>query len=291
MNKVQRVSSLRAAVNSAKQDKKTIGFVPTMGNLHDGHLELVRAAKQRADFVVVSIYVNPTQFGANEDLANYPSTPDDDARLLAELGTDCLFLPEQSTIYPSDLASQTRVYVPELGDRYCGQDRPEHFYGVTAVVSRLFNMVQPDVAVFGKKDYQQLAIIRKMTQDLAYPIQIVGVDTVRNDQGLALSSRNGYLTPEERVTAANLQRVLQSIKTTVIEEGAVKSKKALIKLQQQALSELVNVGFNPQYVEICRQVDLQPAKRGDRALVVLAAASIGNARLIDNIEINLDEVG
>ena len=211
MHKVQRVSSLRAAVVAARNEKKTIGFVPTMGNLHEGHLELVTVAKRHADFVVASIYVNPTQFGANEDLSNYPSTPEQDARLLAEYGADLLFLPTQETMYPGQLSQQTVVYVPEIGDLYCGMDRPEHFYGVTTVVSRLFNMVQPDVAVFGKKDYQQLAIIKRMTADLAYPIQVVGVDTVRSDEGLALSSRNGYLNTKQLTVAPKLYAALNAM--------------------------------------------------------------------------------
>ena len=174
MYKVQRVSSLRASVVAARHEKKTVGFVPTMGNLHEGHLELVKVAKRHADFVVASIYVNPTQFGADEDLSNYPSTPEEDARLLAEYGVDLVFLPTQQTMYPGELSQQTVVYVPEIGDLYCGLNRPEHFYGVTTVVSRLFNMVQPDVAVFGKKDYQQLAIIKQLVRDLSYPIEIIG---------------------------------------------------------------------------------------------------------------------
>ena len=208
MNKVQRVSSLRAAIQAARKDKKTVGFVPTMGNLHEGHLELVRVAKRRAEFVVVSIYVNPTQFGKNEDLSNYPSTLEEDARRLAELGADLLFIPEQQTMYPGSLDEQTVVYLPKIGDMYCGKDRPEHFYGVTTVVSRLFNMVQPDIAVFGNKDYQQIAIIRRLVEDLSYPIQVVGVDTVRTKEGLALSSRNGYLTDKQMMVAPSLQQSL-----------------------------------------------------------------------------------
>ncbi len=287
MNKVQRVSSLRAAVQAARKDKKTVGFVPTMGNLHDGHLELVRAAKQRADFVVVSIFVNPTQFGAHEDLDNYPSTPDEDARLLGELGVDLLFLPEKTTMYPGELDQQTVVFVPNIGDLYCGKDRPEHFYGVTTVVSRLFNMVQPDVAVFGKKDYQQLAIIRRMVEDLAYPIQVVGIDTVRNEEGLALSSRNGYLSEDEISNAATLQATLQWMKQELIEASVVKSKAALARLENAAKEKLMAVGFEPQYVTVCRQHDLLPAKKGDTMLVILAAAQIGDARLIDNLEVAL----
>lgn len=287
MNKVSRVSSLRAVVSAAKKDKKTIGFVPTMGNLHEGHLKLVEVAKRHADFVVVSIYVNPTQFGANEDLSNYPNTPEQDARLLAEHGTDVLFLPEQKTMYPGELDLQTVVYVPKLGDLYCGKDRPEHFYGVTTIVSRFFNMVQPDVAVFGKKDYQQLTIIRRMVEDLAYPIQVVGVDTVRSESGLALSSRNGYLDQQEIYHASRLQQELNLLSSKLKENSAVVSKKALKELEDDAKANLEKVGFAPQYITVCRQSDLMPAKKGDTLLVILAAAQIGKARLIDNLEVSL----
>ncbi len=287
MNKVQRVSSLRAAVQAARHDKKTIGFVPTMGNLHAGHLELVKAAQQRADFVVVSIYVNPTQFGANEDLGNYPSTPDEDARLLAELGVDVLFLPDQSTMYPGELAKQTVVYVPEIGDLYCGQNRPEHFYGVTTVVSRFFNMVQPDVAVFGKKDYQQLTIVRRMVADLAFPVQVIGVDTVRNEAGLALSSRNGYLSEAQLATGAVLRQTLLEMSDELQKEGRVESRKALTELEKKARNKLEQAGFEPHYITVCRQYDLEPAHKGDDSLVILAAAVLGKARLIDNLEVEL----
>ena len=288
MHKVSRVSSLRAAVTAARKDKKTIGFVPTMGNLHAGHLKLVEMAKRQTDFVVVSIYVNPTQFGAHEDLSNYPSTPEKDARLLAEEGADLLFLPTQETMYPGELDKQTVVYVPKIGDMYCGKDRPEHFYGVTTVVSRLFNMVQPDVAVFGKKDYQQLAIIRRMVEDLAYPIEVVGVDTVRADSGLALSSRNGYLNSRQLENAAQLQQSLQWIAEQLTENLEVKSKKAVKEIEDEAKQQLKKVGFKPQYVNICRQADLLPAKKGDQKLVILAAAQIGKSRLIDNLEVVLN---
>jgi pantoate--beta-alanine ligase len=289
VNKVQRVSSLRAAVSAARKGKKTIGFVPTMGNLHEGHLELVREAKRRAEFVVVSIYVNPTQFGKNEDLANYPSTPDEDARMLAELGADLLFLPEQETMYPGSLDEQTVVYVPKIGDMYCGKDRPEHFYGVSTVVSRLFNMVQPDVAVFGNKDYQQITIIRRMVEDLAYPIQVVGVDTVRSEDGLALSSRNGYLNAKQLITAPALQQTLQAMAVTLKEKNAVSSKKAVKEIEDDAKKTLKKLGFTPQYLSVSRQQDLKPAKKGDKKLVILAAAQLGKARLIDNLEVVLGE--
>lgn len=281
---------MRAAVSAARKEKKSIGFVPTMGNLHDGHLELVKLAKRHAEFVVVSIYVNPTQFGASEDLSNYPSTPEEDARLLAEMGTDLLFLPEQATMYPGDIAQQTVVYVPNVGDLYCGKDRPEHFYGVTTVVSRLFNMVQPDFAVFGKKDYQQLAIIRRMVEDLAYPVKVVGGDTVRSEDGLALSSRNGYLTPSQLTTAPLLQQSLKDIAQELLLNKAVVSSKALNAIEKQAKARLSDAGFKPHYVTICRQSDLLPAEKGDAQLVILAAAQLGKARLIDNLEVVLPGV-
>lgn len=290
MNKVQRVSSLRAAVQAARKDKKTVSFVPTMGNLHEGHLELVRVAKRRAEFVVVSIYVNPTQFGKNEDLNNYPSTPEEDARMLAELGVDLLFLPEQETMYPGALDEQTVVYVPKIGDMYCGTDRPEHFYGVTTVVSRLFNMVQPDIALFGNKDYQQISIIRRMVEDLAYPIQIVGVDTIRSEEGLALSSRNGYLNAKELSVAPALQQQLQAMAALLKEKSAVSSKGAVKVIEDDAKAELKKLGFTPQYVSISRQSDLKPAKKGDKKLVILAAAQLGKARLIDNLEVELIDI-
>jgi pantoate--beta-alanine ligase len=289
VNQVKRIQSLRAAIQAARKDKKTIGFVPTMGNLHEGHLELVRVAKRRAEFVVVSIFVNPTQFGKNEDLGNYPSTPEEDARMLAELGADLLFLPEHETMYPGDLDEQTVVYVPKIGDQFCGKDRPEHFYGVTTVVSRLFNMVQPDIVVFGNKDYQQVSIIRRMVEDLAYPIQVVGVDTVRSEDGLALSSRNGYLSAKELKVAPTLQQRLGQMAEALTEKSAVVSKRALKILEDEAKADLRKVGFEPQYITVCRQSDLQPAKKGDQELVILAAAQLGKARLIDNLEVFLQQ--
>lgn len=285
MHKVQRVSSLRAAVAAARKDKKTIAYVPTMGNLHEGHLQLVKVAKRHAEFVVVSIYVNPTQFGENEDFEHYPSTPEEDARLLAECGADLLFLPEQETMYPGELSEQTVVYVPNIGDLYCGKDRPEHFYGVTTVVSRLFNMVQPDVAVFGKKDYQQLMIVRRMVNDLAFPIQVVGVDTVRAESGLALSSRNGYLNAKQLKTApkfyAELQELAMQLKKTKLNKREIK------KLEDAAQKNLTKLGFQPQFISVCRQSDLQAAKKGDTQLVILAAAVLGKTRFIDNLEVDI----
>lgn len=209
--------------------------------------------------------------------------------MLAELGADLLFLPEQLTMYPGALDEQTVVYVPKIGDLYCGKDRPEHFYGVTTVVSRLFNMVQPDVAVFGNKDYQQMTIIRRMVEDLSYPIQIVGADTVRSEDGLALSSRNGYLNIKELSVAPSLQKSLQEMAEVLQEKSAVVSKNALKMIEDNAKAGLKKKGFKPQYITVCRQCDLKPAKKGDQELVILAAAQLGKARLIDNLEVSLSD--
>ena len=283
MHKVERVSALRAAVSAARKQDKSIAFVATMGNLHAGHLELVKSAKRQADFVVVSIYVNPTQFGENEDLSTYPSTPDEDARMLAENGADLLFLPSQQTMYPGALSQQTVVYVPDIGDLYCGVDRPEHFYGVTTVVSRLFNMVQPDIAIFGKKDYQQMVILKRMVTDLAFPVEIHGVDTVRSDKGLALSSRNGYLSKQQLSVAPIFYATLQTLGQSL--QSSKRTKKEIKSLQQQAKKALRAAGFKPQFVIVCRQSDLKPATKKDIELVILAAVELGKARLIDNLEV------
>jgi len=219
MNTIKRVSQLRAAVANAKQAKKRVAFVPTMGNLHQGHLDLVERAKLEGDFVVVSIYVNPLQFGDNEDLSNYPRT--EDARLLADLEVDLLFLPDSNAMYPGgNIAEQTLVDIPTLSGLYCGQQRPIHFRGVTTVVARLFNIVQPEVTVFGKKDYQQLFLIKKMVNDLAFPIEVVGVDTAREESGLAMSSRNGYLNKAQLKKAAALHQTLVWIAEGVKESNA-----------------------------------------------------------------------
>lgn len=289
MNKIQRISSLRAAISGARKDKKTVALVPTMGNLHDGHLELVRIAKRHADLVIVSSYVNPTQFGQNEDLDNYPSTPEEDGRLLAEEGVDILFIPENEVMYPGGVEDQTIVYVPKLGQLYCGMDRKNHFQGVTTVVSKLFNIVQPNVALFGKKDYQQLAIIKRLVRDMSYPIEVVGVETVREESGLALSSRNFYLNKIQLKKAPLLQAALLGISNELKARQLKKSVKTIEELEQNAHHHLEKAGFQPHYITVCRQADLQPAIQGDTKLVILAAATLGKARLIDNLEVVLDD--
>ena len=293
---IKRVSSLRSAVNTARQRKQSIAFVPTMGNLHEGHLELVRVAKSRCEYVIVSIYVNPTQFGANEDLAAYPSTPEEDARKLAELEVDALFMPDHDTMYPGPLEDQTQVTVPHIGKKYCGEDRPQHFQGVTTVVSRLFNMVMPDVAVFGRKDYQQLAIIRRMVADLAYPIQIVGVDTVRDARGLALSSRNQYLTSSELTIAPSLRETLLALSDKLQSEWheRVLTQKRLTQCVAAAKSALTKAGFKTHYLVVCDRHSLASLKltkestKDTQEAVILCAATLGKARLLDNLKVTLE---
>ena len=283
MELVEDVAGIRDRLSGARVAGKRIAFVPTMGNLHPGHLKLVSAAKQHADIVVVSIFVNPLQFGPGEDFDRYPRTPEEDHSVLQALGVDFLFEPEIETMYPDSPERSTFVEVPVLSDKLCGKHRPGHFRGVTTVVNRLFNIVQPDVAVFGKKDYQQLVIIRKMVSDLAIPIEILGVDTVRETDQLAMSSRNNYLDPRERKIAPTLYATLDSIRSLIISVGEIPDD-----IEQQGMKRLRSAGFEPEYVSIRRQTDLRPPEPGDTQIVILAAAGLGNTRLIDNIEFELN---
>lgn len=284
MNTVKTVLELRAAVARARSEGKRIGFVPTMGNLHSGHAALVAKAAQRVDFVVASIFVNPLQFGANEDLDKYPRTLVADQEKLLEAGCHLLFTPTVEEMYPDGMAAQTLVSVPHLSEGLCGASRPGHFEGVATVVSKLFNMVQPDLAVFGQKDFQQLAVIRALVRDLNMPIQIIGEPTVRAEDGLALSSRNGYLSEQQRATAPALYRTLSQI-AQAIGQGRTDFAALIAEGQQQ----LVDAGFTPDYLEIRQALNLRPAVAGDRDLVILVAAVLGATRLIDNLHLNLDE--
>ncbi|MGW8247056.1 MAG: pantoate--beta-alanine ligase [Acidiferrobacterales bacterium] len=283
MEVIEDVSAVRERLSNARAEGKRIAFVPTMGNLHPGHLKLVSVAKQHADFVIVSIFVNPLQFGPGEDFEEYPRTPEEDQSVLQALNVDILFQPRTVTMYPDSPEKSTFVEVPVLSDKLCGKHRPGHFRGVTTVVNRLFNIVQPDIAVFGKKDYQQLVIIRKMVADLAIPIEILGVDTVRETDQLAMSSRNNYLDAGERKIAPTLYATLDSIRSLIISIGEVPDD-----IEQQGMKRLKAAGFEPEYVSIRRQSDLQPPEAGDHQIVILAAAKLGNTRLIDNIEIELN---
>ncbi|MFJ2341122.1 pantoate--beta-alanine ligase [Pseudomonas protegens] len=283
MNTVKTVRELRAAVARARSEGKRIGFVPTMGNLHSGHAALVAKAAQRVDFVVASIFVNPLQFGAGEDLDKYPRTLAADQEKLLEAGCHLLFAPTVEEMYPDGMAGQTRVSVPQLSEGLCGASRPGHFEGVATVVSKLFNMVQPDLAVFGQKDYQQLAVIQALVHDLNMPIQIIGEPTVRAADGLALSSRNGYLSEEQRAIAPVLYRSLSQI-AQAIRNGERDYPKLVAEQQQQ----LEAAGLRRDYLEIRQAQNLRPATAQDRELVILVAAYLGATRLIDNLHLDLD---
>jgi len=260
-----------------------IAFVPTMGNLHAGHIRLVKIARQRANFVVVSIFVNPLQFGANEDLASYPRTLEADCEKLKVAGVDIVFVPAVEEMYPDfdglSLNQTMTIIPPPIANELCGVSRPGHFSGVATVVMKLFNIVQPSHALFGQKDFQQLFIIKQLVKQFNLPIEIIGADTVREDNGLAMSSRNGYLTLEQRNQASQLYGTLQNIVNSV-NAGS----KDFIQLENQAKITLINYGWIVDYVSIRSSANLHPASTKDEQLVVLGAAKLGNTRLIDNIE-------
>lgn len=279
MKIVSELDELRSVL-ADKRKSGPIAFVPTMGNLHLGHLSLVREAKKLAGHVVVSIFVNPMQFGAGEDLDNYPRTFDRDCESLEGEGTELLFAPNVQTIYARPQDEHTRVEVPHLSGLFCGRSRPTHFIGVSTVVCKLFNMVQPDVAVFGKKDYQQLMIIRRMTEDMNIPVRVIGAPTVREDDGLAMSSRNGYLTAEERKIAPFLYRTLCDVANT-LQQG----HRNFTQIEQNAAAMLDAEGLRTDYISIRRMQDLAKPSTEQDTFVVLAAAYLGRARLIDNIEV------
>ncbi|QDG56981.1 pantoate--beta-alanine ligase [Pseudomonas sp. NIBRBAC000502773] len=283
MNTVKTVRELRAAVAHARKAGKRIGFVPTMGNLHSGHASLVSKAVQQADFVVASIFVNPLQFGAGEDLDKYPRTLAADQEKLLQAGCNLLFAPTVEEMYPGGMTGQTRVSVPQLSEGLCGASRPGHFEGVATVVSKLFNMVQPDMAVFGQKDYQQLAVIRAMVHDLNMPIQIIGEPTVRADDGLALSSRNGFLSEEQRAIAPVLYRSISQI------AAAIKSgDHDFARLRAEQVQQIEAAGLRLDYLEVRQGVHLRAATAEDRDIVILVAAFLGTTRLIDNLHLTLD---
>ena len=282
MNTVKTVLELRAAVARARSEGKRIAFVPTMGNLHAGHVALVEKARQRADFVVASIFVNPLQFGPSEDLASYPRTLAADQDKLVAAGCHLLFHPDAEEMYPHGMDSQTRVSVRGVSEGLCGGSRPGHFDGVATVVSKLFNMVQPDLAIFGEKDFQQLAVIRTLVRDLNMPIQIIGEPTVRAEDGLALSSRNGYLDAEQRATAPVLYRTL-----TQMADAIRGGERDFERLTEQGKTMLQRAGLRPDYLEVRDSHDLRSATEESRQLVILAAAFLGKTRLIDNLAFEL----
>ena len=276
------LAGLRQRVRRWRDIQQRVALVPTMGNLHAGHIALVKRAQQLAERVVVTIFVNPLQFGPKEDFGAYPRTPDADRLQLAATGTDLLFAPEVEEMYPQGMEEVTRVEVPGLSGILDGASRPGHFTGVATVVNKLFNMVQPDVALFGEKDYQQLLVIRRMTADLCLPVEIVGHPTVREVDGLAMSSRNQYLTKSERAQAPLLQRALRETAQALKEGG-----RDFVALQTHAQRQLAEGGFRPDYVEIRQADTLAVASGDDQRFVVLGAAWLGKARLIDNLALDL----
>ncbi|GAA0323244.1 pantoate--beta-alanine ligase [Psychrobacter aestuarii] len=287
------ISALRAALHPMRSHQR-IALVPTMGNLHEGHIELVNIAKQYADIVVVSIFVNPTQFGVGEDFDSYPRTLDADVEKLAQAGADFVFAPEVAEMYPI-LPLATSVRAGDITAELCGRSRPTHFDGVGIVVSKLFNIVQPDVAVFGQKDYQQLAIIKQLVIDLSYPVHIISAPIIRAPDGLALSSRNQYLNTDERTRAPKLHATLQQL-ATELQNNAPLTKDNLVSAITQAAERLNEAGFEIDYLEVRTQA-LQPVFAEERSesdsdtdpkvLVILAAAWLGRARLLDNIVVTL----
>jgi pantoate--beta-alanine ligase len=282
MQLINKILDLREIRRTWQNSAKVIAFVPTMGNLHQGHLNLVREAKKQADIVVVSIFVNPMQFGPDEDLEAYPRTLQNDSRLLESLGVDVLFVPNASDIYARGLEQQTFVEVPGLSYMICGASRPGHFRGVATIVCKLLNMVQPNLAFFGEKDFQQLQVIKAMVTDLSMNLKVFGVATTREDSGLAMSSRNEYLRVAERKLAPTLYVKMQGL-VDEIQTG----RRDFSKLTQEYKLKLSKLGFNIDYLEIRNIENLLQPGHEDQDLVLLAAAFLGKTRLIDNIQIRL----
>ena len=278
MQTVQDAAGLRATIRGWRLQGQTVGFVPTMGNLHEGHHSLIKLARARADRVVASVFVNPTQFGPGEDFERYPRTLAQDQAGLAEMDCDLLFAPDVATIYPFGAAQSVSVHLPGITDTLEGAHRPGHFDGVATVVCKLFNLVQPDVAVFGQKDFQQLKVIERMVRDLALPLKVVGAPTLRAADGLALSSRNQYLSEAERALAPQIHETLLKMRE-LLEKGHARKV-----IEQVATSTLERAGFQPDYAVIRRADDLdEPADDERQGLVALIAARLGSTRLIDNL--------
>jgi pantoate--beta-alanine ligase len=280
MDTVTTIAAVRDHVRRWRSEGRRVAFVPTMGNLHAGHVSLIEAARRYGDRFVASIFVNPMQFGPNEDFAHYPRTPTQDERMLADAGCNLMFMPNVAEMYPNGSERATRVEVPGLSRILCGEFRPGHFEGVSTVVAKLFHIVEPDVAVFGEKDFQQLTIIRRMVADLCMPIDIVGAPTVRDSDGLAMSSRNQYLTPEQRNLAPRIYQTLLAA-VTRIRGGDVD----FASIERSGLTALEGAGFKPDYFSVRRADDLSTPTPDARHLVVLTAARLGKARLIDNMQV------
>ncbi len=279
MKNFQTISEVRQCVDIWRSRGERIALVATMGNLHQGHLTLVREAKQCADRVIVSIFVNPTQFGVNEDFSSYPRTEILDCLKLTDEGCDAVFLPSVDTLYDSE--AKTSIHVAEISDYFCGESRRGHFSGVATVVCKLLNIVTPHCALFGLKDFQQFLVIQTLVRDLNLPVEILGIPTVREGDGLAMSSRNGYLTPQERDVAPQIYKILQIARHQIINTSI-----SFTQIQQQSIVNLTEYGFEVDYFSVARRADLMLASRNDHNLIILVAAKIGKTRLIDNLWID-----
>jgi pantoate--beta-alanine ligase len=280
METVTKIAAVREHVRRWRNEGRRIAFVPTMGNLHPGHVSLIEAARRHGDRFVTSIFVNPMQFGPNEDYAHYPRTPTQDEGMLAEAGCNLMFMPDVAEIYPNGSERATRVDVPNLSRILDGEFRPGHFEGVSTIVATLFHIVEPDVAVFGEKDFQQLTIIRRMVMDLCMPVEIVAAPTVRDSDGLAMSSRNQYLTPAERQAAPRIYQTLQAAANRLQAGDSDFSS-----IERSGVGALEKAGMKPDYFSVRRAQDLGAPTPDTKHLVVLTAARLGKARLIDNIQI------
>jgi pantoate--beta-alanine ligase len=281
VNIISQIERVTAQIREWKRHNLSIAFVPTMGNLHAGHLALVERAKQCADKVVISIFVNPTQFDRVTDLAAYPRTEQEDQQKLQAAGVDLLFLPNNEIMYPN-VDNTCRIQVPAIANILEGASRQGHFSGVATIVAKLFNLVQADYAIFGEKDFQQLMLIRQMVRDLNFAIKIIAVPTFREKSGLAMSSRNGYLSTTEQEQAAFLYQCLQSLRDKIIA-----GERNYAALQKWAFQQLVEQKFQPDYIEIRQQLDLQTPTQAQTQLVILVAAQLGKARLIDNLSLTV----
>jgi pantoate--beta-alanine ligase len=280
MDTVTTISAVREHVRRWRNEGRRVAFVPTMGNLHAGHVSLIEAARRHGDRFVASIFVNPMQFGPNEDYAHYPRTPQQDETMLAQAGCNLMFMPDVAEIYPNGSERATRVDVPSLSRILDGEFRPGHFEGVSTIVATLFHIVEPDVAVFGEKDFQQLTIIRRMVTDLCLPVGIVGAPTVRDSDGLAMSSRNQYLTPPERQIAPRIYQTLLGAANR-LQAGDTE----FASIERAGVEALEKAGMKPDYFSVRRAQDLGAPAQDVKHLVVLTAARLGRARLIDNIQV------
>ena len=280
METVSTIAAVRERVRRWRAEGRRIAFVPTMGNLHLGHVSLIEAARRHGDRFVASIFVNPMQFGPNEDFAHYPRTPAQDARMLTEAGCDLMFMPDVAEIYPNGSDRATRIEVPGLSSVLCGEFRPGHFEGVATVVAKLFHIVEPDAAVFGEKDFQQLTLIRRMVADLCMPVTVIAAPTVREPDGLAMSSRNQYLTEEERRKAPIIHQTLLAAV-----ERLRAGERAFAEIEREGTEALEGAGLRPDYFAVRRADDLSDPEDGTKHLVVLTAARLGRARLIDNLQL------